>query len=204
VFVIEDELSDCAELDLDRNGAKREVQPSDIQPKPDRRNDENRRQHIRYFVTAEAEIVDQRSRVRITGRASDLSGGGCYVDSVSCLPVGSAVYMRLSRSDAAPFQCKAMITYSLPSMGMGIKFTEVAEDQTAILCKWIAELSGESVAEPQIESEEIGSIFGLERQPAMDGSLGWREAVADLIKLLTKKQVLTDKEVADLRRKLLA
>jgi PilZ domain-containing protein len=202
--VIEDELPVCAELDLARNDTKREVQPCDIQRKPDRRNNENRRQHTRHFITAEAEIVEQRSRVRISGRASDLSGGGCYVDSVSCLPVGAAVYLRLSRSGAATFQCKAMITYSLPSMGMGIKFTDVAEDQATILSKWIAELSGESVAEPQIESEEIGSIFGLERQPAMDGPSGWREAVADLIKLLTKKQVLTDKEVADLRRKLLA
>jgi hypothetical protein len=201
--VIEDEMPVCAGLDLARNDTKCEVQPCDIQRKTDRRNDENRRQHVRYFITAEAEIVDQRSRVRISGRASDLSGGGCYVDSVSCLPVGSAVYMRLSRSGAAAFQCKAMITYSLPSMGMGMKFTDVAEDQTAILSKWIAELSGESVAEPEIESEEIGSIFGLERQPAMDGSSGWREAVGDLIKLLTTKQVLTDKEVADLRRKLL-
>ena len=145
--------------------------------------------------------MEQQSRVRITGRASDLSRGGCYVDSVSCLPVGSVVYIRL-RHSGATFQSKAMITYSLPGMGMGIAFSNIAEDQIAIVSKWIAEISGESVADPQIESKEIGSIFGLEHQTPTDSPSEWREAMAELIGLLTKKQVLTEEEVAELRRKL--
>ena len=118
-------------------------------------------------------------------------------EAVTSIPLvaflGSAVYIRL-RHSGATFQSKAMITYSLPGMGMGIAFSNIAEDQIAIVSKWIAEISGESVADPQIESKEIGSNLGLEHQTPTDSPSEWREAMAELIGLLTKKQVLTEEE----------
>jgi hypothetical protein len=196
------DLSDLAKLDSAQDCTKLDAQSPDTNFKEERRKVENRRKYVRYSVTAEAEIVEQCSRVRITGRASDLSRGGCYVDSVSCLPMGSTVYIRLRHSETT-FQAKAMITYLLPGMGMGIAFTDIAEDQIEIVSKWIGELGGESVAEPKIESEEINSIFGLEQPTLTNSSSGWREAMAELIGLLTKRQVLTETEVAALLRKLL-
>ena len=101
-----------------------------------------RRRGPRYQFTATVELVDLKSRMRVQARTSDLSRGGCYVDTTSPLPVDTAVKMRLTK-DNRSFSVEAKVVYSLSGMGMGLAFTSADPEQVAVLKRWIGELSGE-------------------------------------------------------------
>jgi len=105
-----------------------------------------RRRGPRYQFTATVELVDLKSRARVQARTSDLSRGGCYVDTTSPLPVDTTVRMRLTQ-DKRSFEVEARVSYSLAGMGMGLAFTGATPEQTEVLKRWIGELSGELPAE---------------------------------------------------------
>lgn len=101
-----------------------------------------RRQQVRYPFTAAAEVYVTHSQTRVTGRCSDLGPGGCYVDTLSPLVVGTVVRVRIER-DMREFEATGVVAYAHVSMGMGLAFREVRPESDAILRSWIAELSGE-------------------------------------------------------------
>jgi hypothetical protein len=106
---------------------------------------QNRRQHSRHPFTATVEAVESASQTRIQGRISDLSGGGCYVDTISSFPAGSKVSIRVTR-DTHSFETRAQVVYSLIGMGMGLKFTGTDPEQQQIVNTWLAEIGGETMA----------------------------------------------------------
>ncbi len=79
---------------------------------------EDRRQHKRHAFSATAEVVDMVSGTRLPTRAADLNKGGCYLDMMSPLPIGSNVRVRI-RSDGDELTCTAVARDSQPGMGMG-------------------------------------------------------------------------------------
>ena len=105
-----------------------------------------RRRGPRYQFTATVELVDLKSRARVQARTSDLSRGGCYVDSTGPLPVDTTVRMRLTK-DSRSFEVEARVVYSLVGMGMGLAFTGATPEQMDVLKRWIGELSGELPSE---------------------------------------------------------
>ena len=108
-----------------------------------------RRRHARYPFTATVEAVEPKSQTRIQGRTSDLSRGGCYVDSISSFPAGSVVKMRLTK-EMRSFEAQAEVVYSVVGMGMGVKFTDADPEQLWTVEKWVGELSGELLPEPEL------------------------------------------------------
>ena len=101
--------------------------------------------------SALAEVIEPRPRTRLTCRATDLSLGGSYADTISPFAVGTAVLVRLS-CEGRSFQTGARVTYALNGMGMGLAFTpEMPAEQAAALHSWIAELSGDFQAAPNDE-----------------------------------------------------
>lgn len=108
---------------------------------------QNRRRHARHPFTATIEAVECTSQTRIQGRTSDLSGGGCYVDTISSFPAGSNVKIRLTK-ETYSFETQAQVVYSLVGMGMGLKFTGTTPGQQRTVEKWLAEISGGRVPEP--------------------------------------------------------
>jgi hypothetical protein len=102
-----------------------------------------RRHNPRYQFTATAELVDLQSRAKIQARTSDLSRGGCYIDTTNPLPVDATVRMRLTQ-DNRSFEAEARVVYSLTGMGMGVKFMDATPEHMGVLESWIGELSGEA------------------------------------------------------------
>src|ERR1700693_5418644 len=116
--------------------------------------DERRRQ-ARYPFPVTVEAVEPKSKTRIQGRTSDLSRGGCYVDSITSFPAGSIVELRL-RKEKCFFEAQAEVVYSLAGMGMAVKFKSANPEQLWIVDKWIGELNGEFLPEseiPQVSDE---------------------------------------------------
>lgn len=125
--------------------------------KVDRREAE-RRQHLRYPFSASLEAVELQSKARFSGRISDLSMGGCYVDTITALIVGANLKIRLTHDDKI-FESRARVMSSSAGMGMGLLFTEIKPEELETLDVWIRELSGELLpceAElPEIKSQQL-------------------------------------------------
>jgi hypothetical protein len=118
----------------------------DISAEPD---PHERRRHARYPFTATVEAVESKSQTRIQGRTSDLSRGGCYVDTITSFPAGSVVKMRLTK-EMRSFEAQAEVVYSLVGLGMGVKFTDADPEQLRTAEKWVREVSGELMPEPEL------------------------------------------------------
>jgi hypothetical protein len=158
------------------------------------------RKDIRYPVSAAAEIIEARSRTRLSARAADISLGGCYLDAINLFPVGAVVALRLT-AEARTFECEARVTYSLPGMGMGLTFTKVSSSQAAALRAWVAELSGQTsdspTADPEIEFEPVTT------RPEPDpSSNGQQDVLSELISLLKRKGILNESEANTLRSRI--
>ena len=149
-----------------------------------------RRTQARYAFTAAAEVFDLRSQTRVTGRCSDLSVGGCYVDTISPFAVGTAVRVRLAY-DSREFESAAVVTYAHVSMGMGIAFSGIKREYQDVLRSWLAGLSGEQLEEPS-PSEAAGETEPVEPNANM------QLVLTELVTLLIRKKLITEKEGAGL------
>jgi hypothetical protein len=99
----------------------------------------NRRSEPRYTFTATTEIEDPARSVKISGRVSEISRKGCYVDSLNTMPKGTILNLKILR-DQGTFAARGEIIYVLDRFGMGIKFLDPPADQMIILDSWLADL----------------------------------------------------------------
>ena|SRR5579872_5722543 len=153
------------------------------QPKAAERRGENR-----HTITAAAEIVDVASGARFTTRTSDLGPGGCFVDSLTPFPIGSKVHVTV-RQGETEFQVGGAIVYSQMGLGMGIAFNELTFEQRLDLEGWLVEVaSGKKRSmETTLSAKSDNKLNDIHRA-----------TLAELVKLLVSKRILTDSEAASL------
>lgn len=113
-----------------------------------------RRQFPRYAFTATFEATEPNSETRIHGRTADLSEGGCYADTISPLPTGVVVKVRITKENRS-FESYATVVYAVSGMGMGVRFDSIDPQQLATLRKWLGELRGESPVEAEKEESPV-------------------------------------------------
>jgi PilZ domain len=106
-----------------------------------------RRRNPRFAFIAEVQVLEPRWKTAITARTSDLSLGGCYVDTINPFPPSTLVNLRLRKWDRT-FDAQAMVIYSTPGMGMGMEFLAVNQEQREVLEGWIRELGLQQRGEP--------------------------------------------------------
>jgi PilZ domain len=102
-----------------------------------------RRRTPRYTFIASAELIEERSDVRIASRVSELSLYGCYLDMMNPFPVGTLVLVKISAGEAF-FQARSKVVYSQPNMGAGIAFLEMEPQYQPVLERWLDEASKEA------------------------------------------------------------
>ncbi|HMO79879.1 MAG TPA: PilZ domain-containing protein [Pyrinomonadaceae bacterium] len=93
-------------------------------PRPERNNDR---------LNVAIEIILDSSAGRRASRISDLSFGGCYVESISNFRVGEIVTFELKDRDGTTISFKGEIAYVLEGFGFGLKFLGLGEEQNAFL-----------------------------------------------------------------------
>ena len=138
-----------------------------------------RRRETRYPFTSAVEVVLRETETRIQGRTSDLSRGGCFLDTASCFPAGSTVTIRLTK-DHRRFEGDGEVVYSLVGMGMGVKFTGAEIEQLGTVEKWVAEISGEAVPEPA--RPQLSDQSCAQKTPGDDKYLVLSELVMELMR----------------------
>jgi hypothetical protein len=100
----------------------------------------NKRTVPRYPLIATVEILESVSEMRLSGRLSEISRKGCYVDVLNTLPTGTIIQLRVSR-DQGTFLTAGRVIYVQEGMGMGVAFVDPAPDQLEILNAWLSEFS---------------------------------------------------------------
>ena len=147
---------------------------------------DERRVHPRYSLSADAEIVESKSRTKMSARVSDLSRSGCYVEMMSPFPPGSQLKMRIMKNKT-PFLAQATVAYAAEGMGMGVKFKELEPEQIMILEKWLSELSGASLPEDESSEESPETVAEASRNESS-------YVLNEVIIALMRKGILTDGE----------
>jgi hypothetical protein len=102
--------------------------------------DERKRAVPRYTFVATTDVIDSATSTHLSGRVSEISRKGCYVDILNPLPVGTPISLLISR-DQGQFVTKAKVVYIHEAMGMGIVFVDPSNEQLRILDSWLAQLT---------------------------------------------------------------
>ena len=145
------------------------------------------RRHVRFPLTAFVEALEPTSNTQISGRSSDVSLSGCYVDTLSPFPEGTVIRIRLT-SENTSFEANAKVVYSQVGMGMGVAFTSAEKDQFRIYQGWIDKLSGNSSVKPNVLEDERQSGGNTDSQGEQTYVLN------ELVIALMRKGVLTEVE----------
>jgi hypothetical protein len=90
----------------------------------------------RYTFIASAELIEQKTDVRIATRVSELSLHGCYLDMMNPFPQETLVLVKIFAGEDL-FHAKAKIIYVQPNLGCGVSFLEVAPQPLAVLGRWL-------------------------------------------------------------------
>jgi PilZ domain len=98
-----------------------------------------RRAVPRYDFIATAELRDPVNEIQLSGRVTEISRKGCYVDILNTLPVGTALSLEVSH-DQGRFVAKGTIIYAHPGLGMGVAFLDPTEEQLMLLDSWLSAL----------------------------------------------------------------
>ena len=95
-----------------------------------------RRSSPRFRFIAEAEVIAIENDTKLQARTSDLSIGGCFLDTLNPSPKGTEIQVRI-RHAGAVFNARGRVVFVVPHLGMGISFTTVDSDQAVVLQDWL-------------------------------------------------------------------
>jgi hypothetical protein len=96
-----------------------------------------RRRTPRYFFFASAELLEEKSDMRVASRVSELSRHGCYLDMMNPFPVHTEILVKIWTDQSSIFQCKGVVVYSQPNVGAGVAFVDPEEKYLPILEGWL-------------------------------------------------------------------
>jgi hypothetical protein len=98
----------------------------------------------RYALTLVAEVTEPLNATVLSARSSDVSRSGCYIDTLSPLPVQTQIKIQLRSGDDV-FETQARVVYVCPGLGMGIHWgTNPEGKQVAILDGWLQKAASPS------------------------------------------------------------
>jgi hypothetical protein len=103
-----------------------------------------KRRTPRYIFFAAAELIEEKSEVRVASRVSELSLHGCYLDMMNPFPVGTPILLKIWTEQSTVFQTKCRVIYAQPNMGAGVEFVDVDPKGLSVLQRWLEEAAKES------------------------------------------------------------
>jgi hypothetical protein len=88
---------------------------------------DNRRRFQRHKISFPLEFRDERVNTPMRVNATDISGNGCYVETVMPLPIGTVLRVDFW-IDQEKVSATATVRTRDPGVGMGIEFSGATED----------------------------------------------------------------------------
>jgi hypothetical protein len=149
-----------------------------------------KRRTPRYKLEGSAELREEGRDLRTWATFSDISLHGCYVEATATANVGTELQIKLE-ANGFRIETRGRVRVSYPSLGMGIAFTEMSEENRTRLRELLATISKPSVI--------VGS--GLASSLPVSGPLKTVPLISDpgaavraLIEYFENRQMLTQEE----------
>jgi len=123
---------------------------------------DERRGVDRHIFTASAEVMDLGSGARFSARTTDLGPGGCFLDTLISLPVGSRVHVTV-RKDKTQLETYGAVVFAQAGLGLGIAFESLAPSQRTAFELGLRQLMGGHGAltlEPPVVRQERPAVVG--------------------------------------------
>lgn len=147
-----------------------------------------RRGTVRHQITVSADVVEVKSGTKFSTRTTDLGPGGCFVDTLMPLPVGSSVRVRLHK-DSMAIEALGTVTYSQSGLGMGVAFDNMPPERARALDAWLAELT--AVKPPGFDVSGASNPAPAKQEQPTD-------VAQRLVRLLVKRGVISAADAAAL------
>jgi PilZ domain-containing protein len=103
------------------------ILPKDVQATIAPARHDNRRKFVRHKISVPLELRDERVNTPMRVNATDISGNGCYVETVMPLPVSTSLKVDFW-IEQEHISSSAVVRTRDPGVGMGIEFTGMTED----------------------------------------------------------------------------
>ena len=103
-----------------------------------------RRKHPRFTVSVPVEVHAEGSDTPIRCTTSDLSLGGCYIESMYPFPVGATLDLRLQLENTLLIEAKVVTSY--PQVGNGMEFRRILPEDRAELKAFLDALAKQQEA----------------------------------------------------------
>jgi c-di-GMP-binding flagellar brake protein YcgR len=87
-------------------------------------NDERRREKRAPVLV---EVLWEGNTGHYNARTSDLSMGGCFIDTIGRVTSGEKLRFKLRLPDEEWVEVEGTVTYAYPNVGFGVQFTNVSE-----------------------------------------------------------------------------
>ncbi len=100
-------------------------------------NDRRKDERVAYLCEVQCEGANDR---RFTTRINDISVGGAFIDSMISLRVGSILKL-IFRVHSAEITTMGEVRYSMPWIGMGIRFVDLSPEYGAAIASVVGENS---------------------------------------------------------------
>jgi hypothetical protein len=84
------------------------------------------RKEDRYTFLKEVEL--EFASGKRMARISDISKGGCYVDSIASVPVGEPLSLSIAGPGGIPMRLSGKVAYILDGFGFGVEFTDLTPE----------------------------------------------------------------------------
>ena len=174
---------------------------------------EDRRQFARHVCCIQAQIYLDRDSSETSAKITDISLGGCYLEMLSPLPVGTTVRIALNAAEAT-LNLTAKVRSSQSGFGMGVSFTGMAALDFERLRKFAPPTMDDApqnsapataaskvpASHPSPErakpSPAAARSYGIADDEPLDLSSP-AEALDALVRLLLRKQIFTRGELAE-------
>ena len=98
------------------------------------------RKQDRFTYLREVEL--EFTSGRRTARISDISAGGCYIDTIVQVFVGDTVTIHITASDGLTIPFTGKVAYILAGNGFGVEFLDLTETQKDFLKGLMAPTAG--------------------------------------------------------------
>ena len=103
-----------------------------------------RRKHPRFKINVPVEVHTDASETPLRVATSDISLGGCYLESMYPFPVGTPLELKLQVADTL-LVASRVVTCD-PQFGNGIEFVRMLPEDRAALSKFLDHVAHHEVA----------------------------------------------------------
>ena len=83
------------------------------------------------------EVLWEGNTGRYDARTSDLSLGGCFIDTIGRVTSGERLKFKLRMADEEWIEVEGAVIYAYPNVGFGVQFTNISESDKKKLEKLV-------------------------------------------------------------------